>query len=183
MAVRRWLGVVLGVLPRSSSAWSCSRAAVRTWCASRSRSPRPHRSATTTGRPRRSWGASRVFPRWSSRASPVPSCRARRVAARQQRGGAIDNLHILVFSTRENKLVRLTLPMWLLRMSPDGKMDINSADVDLENVRLSIEDLEAAGPGPLFAAQGRRLTRPRLGRVDVKRDHGCPSPRTPALAR
>ena len=46
--------------------------------------------------------------------------------------------------------MRLTLPVWLLRMSPDGRMDINSDEVGLDNVRLSIEDLEMAGPGPLF---------------------------------
>ena len=40
--------------------------------------------------------------------------------------------------------------MWLLRMSPDGQMDINRDEVGLDNVRLSIADLEAAGPGPLF---------------------------------
>jgi hypothetical protein len=79
-----------------------------------------------------------------------PELSRKALALRQKRGGAISNLHILVFSTHENKLVRLTLPMWLLRMSPDGKMDINSDDVNLENVRLSIEDLEGAGPGPLF---------------------------------
>ncbi|BCS35720.1 hypothetical protein TBR22_A49540 [Luteitalea sp. TBR-22] len=63
---------------------------------------------------------------------------------------ALKNLNVLVFSTRENKLVRLSIPFWLLRMSPDGTVDINDDEVDLGKLRLSIDDLEAAGPGPLF---------------------------------
>ena len=79
-----------------------------------------------------------------------PAMSSKALAARQKRGGSITNLHILVFSIRDSKLVRLTLPIWLLRMSPDGRMDINRDEVGLDNVRLSIEDVEAAGPGPLF---------------------------------
>jgi hypothetical protein len=56
----------------------------------------------------------------------------------------------VVFSPQENKLVRISLPFWLLRMSPDGTVDIKNDDVDLGKMRLSIDDLEAAGPGPLL---------------------------------
>jgi hypothetical protein len=79
-----------------------------------------------------------------------PAVSRRAITSRGKRGGSIDHLKILVFSTKEGKLVRLTLPVWLLRMSPDGRMDINSDEVGLENVRLSIADVEMAGPGPLF---------------------------------
>lgn len=79
-----------------------------------------------------------------------PSVSRKALTLRGKRGGAIDNLKILVFSTKEGKLVRLTLPIWLLRMSPDGRVDINSDEVDLDNIKLSISDVEMAGPGPLF---------------------------------
>jgi hypothetical protein len=46
--------------------------------------------------------------------------------------------------------------MWLLRLSPDGRMDINRDGVGLENIRLSIDDLETAGPGPLFVRKSGR---------------------------
>jgi hypothetical protein len=62
----------------------------------------------------------------------------------------LTSLHVLVFARKERKLVRLTLPFWLLRMAPDGRMDINVDNVDLDKVRLSIDDVESAGPGPLF---------------------------------
>ena len=75
---------------------------------------------------------------------------SRQKAAAKARARGLTNLNVLVFSTRENKLVRLSLPFWLLRMSPDGTVDINNDEVDLTKLRLSIDDLEAAGPGPLF---------------------------------
>ena len=81
-----------------------------------------------------------------------PTVSQRALSTRQQRSPAtnLTNLHVLVFSRKEGKLVRLTLPFWLLRMAPDGRMDINVDTVDLDKVRLSIEDVERAGPGPLF---------------------------------
>ncbi len=81
-----------------------------------------------------------------------PSLSQKALAQRRQRTGspAIRDLHVLVFSTKEGKLVRLTLPFWLLRMAPDGRMDIDVDNVDLDKVRLSIEDVESAGPGPLY---------------------------------
>lgn len=79
-----------------------------------------------------------------------PAVSRKALAARRKTGGAITNLKILVYSTREGKLVRLTLPVWLLRMSPDGRVDLNRDEVGLDHIKLSIEDLEMAGPGPLF---------------------------------
>jgi hypothetical protein len=58
-------------------------------------------------------------------------------------------LHILVWAPDEEKIVRLSLPLWLLRIAPDG-MKIDVDDVDLRDLRLSIADLERAGPGPLL---------------------------------
>jgi hypothetical protein len=58
-------------------------------------------------------------------------------------------LHILVWAPDEEKIVRLSLPLWLLRLAPDG-MKIDVDDVDLRDLRLSIADLERAGPGPLL---------------------------------
>lgn len=79
-----------------------------------------------------------------------PAVSRRALATRSRHAGTIRDLKILVFSPKEKNLVRLTLPLWLLRMSPDGTVDVNSDDVGLENVKLSIADLEAAGPGPVF---------------------------------
>lgn len=58
-------------------------------------------------------------------------------------------LWVLVWDEDEQKIVRLSLPFWLLRMSPKG-IDIDVNDVDLGKLRLSVDDLERAGPGPLL---------------------------------
>ena len=80
-----------------------------------------------------------------------PMISRKALTARQARNaGPVTNLHVLVFSDKEGKLVRLTLPFWMLRMAPDGRMDINVDNVELDKVRLSIADVESAGPGPLF---------------------------------
>jgi hypothetical protein len=64
-------------------------------------------------------------------------------------GTSPEALNILVWAADEQKIVRLSLPFWLLRLSPKG-VDINVNDIDLGKLRLSIEDLERAGPGPLL---------------------------------
>lgn len=70
----------------------------------------------------------------------------RKAMAGSKRPGA---LWVLVWAPDEKKIVRLSLPFWFLRMSPRG-VDINVDDVDLGKLRLSVEDLERAGPGPLL---------------------------------
>ena len=70
----------------------------------------------------------------------------RKAMAGSKRPGA---LWVLVWAPDEKKIVRLSLPFWLLRMSPTG-IDINVDDVDLGKLRLSVEELERAGPGPLL---------------------------------
>ena len=67
----------------------------------------------------------------------------------QRAGRAPETLYVLVWDADEEKIVRLALPFWLLRMSPKG-VDINVDDVDLRKLSLSIDDLERAGPGPLL---------------------------------
>jgi hypothetical protein len=150
MAIRRWLAVVLGVL----LVLVLGMIALAGSCAYLVHKQVQVRQAASVGDYERE--ASEVLGRFEGVPPLVvegpsgPTISSKALALRQKRGGAITNLHILVFSIHDGKLVRLTLPMWLLRMSPDGRMDINRDEVGLENVRLSIEDLEAAGPGPLF---------------------------------
>lgn len=72
------------------------------------------------------------------------------LARRQARGGpAPDALYVLVWAADEQKIVRLSVPFWLLRISPQG-VDIDVNDIDLGKLRLSVDDLERAGPGPLL---------------------------------
>jgi hypothetical protein len=75
----------------------------------------------------------------------------RKVLAANKRPKA---LWVLVWAEDEKKIVRLSLPFWLLRMSPKG-IDIDVNDVDLGKLRLSVDDLERAGPGPLLIRDDR----------------------------
>lgn len=57
-------------------------------------------------------------------------------------------LHVLVFDPDdEGRLVRVTLPFWLLRLNPRGStIDFNGTRMDLEDLKLTVEDLERFGP-------------------------------------
>jgi hypothetical protein len=63
--------------------------------------------------------------------------------------GQLQSLHVAVYDRRAGKLVRFSMPFWLIRMAPDGKVSIG--DGALDGVRgaekLTVKDLEALGPG------------------------------------
>jgi hypothetical protein len=152
MATRRWIPIVLGVL----LVLVVGMAALVGSCAYLVRRQVQVREASSVSDYERE--ASTILKRFEGVPPLVedgpsgPRLSQKALAIRQKRDvlPPLSNLHVLVFSVKENKLVRLSLPFWLLRLSPDGRMDINRDDVGLENMRLSIVDLEAAGPGPLF---------------------------------
>lgn len=61
-------------------------------------------------------------------------------------------LHVAAFDPGDGQLVRFSIPFWLMRLSPEGKISIGG-DV-LENVegseRLTVQELERVGPGLLI---------------------------------
>jgi hypothetical protein len=69
---------------------------------------------------------------------------------------------VIAFDPSDNHLQRLTLPFWLVRLSPSGGELKIGHDV-LQNVRgtrLTIKDVEDAGPGLLIDhadGDGRRV--------------------------
>jgi hypothetical protein len=71
-------------------------------------------------------------------------------------------LHVVAYDPGDNHLKRLTLPFWLVRLSGSGG-EIKIGDDVLEKTRgarLSIRDVEAAGPGLLIDhtdRDGRRV--------------------------
>src|SRR4051812_8565196 len=71
-------------------------------------------------------------------------------------GAALASLHVLAFDPRENHLQRITLPFWVLRLSPgSGELRIDHDTFRLRGERVTIKDVEAAGPGPLGGHTGR----------------------------
>jgi hypothetical protein len=54
---------------------------------------------------------------------------------------------VLAFDPDDEGLVKVTIPFWLLRMKTgNARVDFGSGDVDLEDLKLSVADLERYGP-------------------------------------
>jgi hypothetical protein len=60
---------------------------------------------------------------------------------------APDNLYVLAYDPDDGRIVRVTIPFWLLRMKAGGTtIDFNGNSMDLEDLKLTVEDLERYGP-------------------------------------
>jgi len=68
---------------------------------------------------------------------------------------APEALYVLLWDQNEQKIVRLTVPFWLIRVAPK-EIDIHVDDVDLHKLKLSVDDIERAGPGPLIQRKGKK---------------------------
>ena len=71
----------------------------------------------------------------------------------------LDTLRVLAYDTHARKLVRVSIPFWLLRMAPSKHMSFMSdagIDFDSDRVRLTLEDLERRGPGLILDQADRR---------------------------
>ena len=56
-------------------------------------------------------------------------------------------LNVMAFDSHDEKVVKLDLPFWLLRLKGGGgSFDIGRRSVDLARMRLTVEDLERYGP-------------------------------------
>jgi hypothetical protein len=70
---------------------------------------------------------------------------ARRAGARPTE---LTTLHVIAFDPDDGRIVRVNMPFWLLRLAPSGRMRFGASSVD-ENVRVTLDDVEASGPGLL----------------------------------
>jgi len=72
-----------------------------------------------------------------------------------------EQLHLLAFDPSDGRIVRFSLPFWLLRMKAgDTTIDLNGNRMDLEDLRLTVEDLERFGPSLIVdhqASDGERV--------------------------
>src|SRR3954468_17249370 len=58
-----------------------------------------------------------------------------------------ESINVMAFDPDDGRIVRLSIPFWLVRMKMHGATsDINGKHMDLEDLRLTAEDLERFGP-------------------------------------
>ena len=60
---------------------------------------------------------------------------------------APEHLNVLAYDPDDGRIVRLTIPFWLLRLKMgNANIDFNGRQMDLDDLRLKVEDLERFGP-------------------------------------
>ena len=67
-----------------------------------------------------------------------------------------ETLIVMAHDPDDGGLVRVRVPFWLLRMKPDsGKIDFGGSSVDLEDLKLTVADLERWGPTLILDQRNR----------------------------
>jgi hypothetical protein len=60
---------------------------------------------------------------------------------------APEALHVMAFDPNDGRIVRVDIPFWLLRLKLRGStIDFNGNRMELEDLKLTVEDLERFGP-------------------------------------
>lgn len=72
-----------------------------------------------------------------------------------------ESINVLAFDPDDGRIVRVNVPFWLLRMKMHGAtIDFNGNHMNLEDLKLTVEDLERFGPTLIVdhrAASGERV--------------------------
>jgi hypothetical protein len=70
-------------------------------------------------------------------------------------------LHVMAFDPENGRVVRVEIPFWLLRLKLRGSaIDIDGHRMELEDLKLTVEDLERYGPALVVdhrVASGQRV--------------------------
>jgi len=57
-----------------------------------------------------------------------------------------DSLNVMAFDARKEHVVRVEIPFWILRLKTRGTLvDVGSGNIDLQKLRLTVDDLERFG--------------------------------------
>ena len=68
-----------------------------------------------------------------------------------------DQLNVLAFDPDDERIVKVSIPFWLLRFKKHGAtVDFNGGRLDLEDLKLTVEDLERFGPTLILDHQSTR---------------------------
>jgi hypothetical protein len=67
-------------------------------------------------------------------------------------------LYVMAYDEGDSRIVRLSVPFWLLRLQKRGHavVDLGGRRLDLEELKLTVEDLERLGPTLIVDHRDRR---------------------------
>jgi hypothetical protein len=79
-------------------------------------------------------------------------------------GRKLESLRVLAYDEHAGKLVRVSIPFWLLRLLPSHNLSFLNdqgidVDIDSDHVRLTLDDLDRRGPGLLLDQNDHRGSR------------------------
>ncbi len=58
-----------------------------------------------------------------------------------------DSINVMAFDPDDGRIVRVNVPFWVVRMKMNGAtIDLNGNHMNLEDLKLTVEDLERFGP-------------------------------------
>ena len=67
-----------------------------------------------------------------------------------------DTLWVLAFNPDDGRVVKVNIPFWMLRLKLRGsRINIGGRDLDMEDLKLTVEDLERYGPTLIIDQVGR----------------------------
>jgi hypothetical protein len=66
---------------------------------------------------------------------------------RPQNPPPLSAVHVMAYDTDDSRVVRVTIPFWLLRLQHGGSViNLNGRDMNLEDLKITVDDLERMGP-------------------------------------
>jgi len=72
----------------------------------------------------------------------------------------LQSLNVMAFDPKDEKVVRVEIPWWVLRLKSGGnRISMGGDNVDLAKLQLTVEDLERFGPTLILDHQNRRGAR------------------------
>jgi hypothetical protein len=70
--------------------------------------------------------------------------------------GSISTLHVRVWSPRERKLVNIDLPFWMMRLTGNKPIELNTGSLRHVSLTVTPEEIDRRGPGLVLNWSGRR---------------------------
>src|SRR5438093_541611 len=82
----------------------------------------------------------------------------RELFAASRSNAKLESLRVLAYDPRAHKLVRVSIPFWLIRLAPGKHFSFfsdNGIDFDSDRIRLTADDLERLGPSLIIDQDDR----------------------------